>query len=62
MVKSGIKTTEFWVTALVAIAPNIMAFLQQLSPDTAAWVSGIAVAVYTVARAFVKGSENVSNK
>ncbi|MCC7546172.1 MAG: hypothetical protein IT532_00230 [Burkholderiales bacterium] len=52
--RSGIVTTEFWVTLLTVLASLWGLVEGLLPPETAALVSGIVSVIYTAARAWVK--------
>ena len=58
MFKSGIKSTEFWLS-VAAVAANIWSAVQGFLPaKTAAIIVGSVVMVYTIARAVVKFTVN----
>ena len=53
-VKSGWKTTEFWMTAATALT-TVIGGLKGIIPDeTAAIVVAISTCIYTIARAHTK--------
>ena len=49
--KAGYKTSEFWLSLVTALAPWLAPLVPQ---ETAAIVSGVAGAVYAIARAITK--------
>jgi len=51
-VKSGYKTSEFWVTLLTMVG---VGFGLPIPPEVAVWVIGGMASVYTASRALVKG-------
>ena len=54
--KPGWKTTEFWFCVLV-LAGNVWGACSNLvKPETAALISGVLTATYTIARSLVKSS------
>lgn len=56
--KPGFTTSEFYVTLLVALSPVLtVVFHHDVSSSFQAWAviaSGVATAVYTIGRVFVK--------
>ena len=56
--KPGFLTSEFYVTLLVAISPILtLVFHHDVSTSFQQWAliaSGVATAIYTICRAFVK--------
>lgn len=54
LMKSGIKTSEFWVT-VITCALNVWGAIQGLIPHNwAIWVITIAGAIYTISRGIAK--------
>lgn len=58
--KSGWKTSEFWVTLGVHVTGAALVILGQVEAQWAVGASAVAQAVYTWSRAHVKGAEQVS--
>lgn len=59
-IKSGWKTTEFWLTSLAAVAALIMNSLPETDPVAkiaTAIVAGLAAVGYTAGRAVAKGAQ-----
>jgi len=58
VIKPGMRTTEFWITAIVIIGNHISAALRSSASPSALIASyvvdGVAAAVYAIARALVK--------
>lgn len=52
--KPGYKTTEFWLTFLVAQLAAALAFFQQVEGTTALVVVGLVSGLYTLLRASLK--------
>ena len=55
-VKPGWQTTEFWLSAVMAVAPMIMTFVGALPPPYGPIIAAVVTAIYTIGRSFVKGA------
>jgi hypothetical protein len=52
--KPGLKTTEFWLTLLAAIAATALAHFDQVEGSTAVIATAVLTAIYTILRASLK--------
>src|SRR3954468_5971021 len=60
LLKSGVKTSEFWVAILALLLPYVIDIPNdRVAAWTAAhgWVGGLVAAVYIAARAYIKGQQ-----
>jgi len=53
----GMRTSEFWMAILVTLVTTFEAIKGNIDPELAIKIGAILTAVYTVARAFVKGKK-----
>lgn len=53
--KPGIKTSEFWLSAAAIAVPAIQYGAHATANPNIVWLSGIVAAIYTLARAYIKG-------
>lgn len=57
--KTGIKTSEFWLTIASVLATALSGITGICDPKTAAVLGTISTTVYTIVRAFTKVSVGV---
>jgi len=61
MEKSGVKTSEFWLTSLSIGIVLWQALSGMIPPQTVAIITGILAGVYTLARAIVKATKSTKD-
>ena len=61
MEKSGVKTSEFWLTALSIGIVLWQALSGMIPPQTVAIITGILAGVYALARAIVKATKSTKD-
>lgn len=59
--KSGIRTTEFWLTVITAAGALIAALASELPPRYAAIASAISVGLYAIGRGQAKSGVKPDN-
>lgn len=52
--KSGISTTEFWITAIIVISVTILLLTKTVSEDFAKWVISLSAGGYSISRGLSK--------
>ena len=52
--KSGLKTTEFWLTLAGNVAALISTLAGLLPPETAGWLVAVANGLYAISRGVAK--------
>lgn len=55
IMNKGVKTSEFWLNLLAVGAPAAQAAFTGRTDSTSVLVTGILAAIYTIARAYLKG-------
>lgn len=56
--KTGIRTSEFWLTALTVVGAASATLADKLDPKYAAVAATVGTIAYTLSRGLVKGKEN----
>ncbi len=58
VMNKGVKSSEFWINLLAVGAPAAQSAFTGRTDSTSVIVSGLLAAIYTIARAYLKGRQD----